>query len=284
MTAPATAQLLAEARAKIDQIDDRIFELLRERALIVGDVAEAKRKAGEDCHSSFRPEREAQILRRLHRNASEAGGPDFEGLARIWREIMAAGLWQQSSVAVGVPQIAGERGLELRRIAREQFGGGCQIQVYPALGALYVAVRKDPNLIGILPSLSAYLSLSSGQSDVLPIIASLPFWSEDAGSRAFAFGHVRLAPSGDDVTLVSVSLQSGVGTRGCSVSLAAKGISAAHCASSGSRVALSIDGFWAEGKPREALNAALHECCSDWALVGAYARPLAVGRRQGNRS
>ena len=82
--------------------------------------------------------------------------------------------------------------------------------MYPAVGALYVAVRKDPNLIGIVPSLSAYLSLISGQAEVPPIFASLPFWGAEPRGRAYAFGHVSLAPSGDDVTLVSAALMPGV--------------------------------------------------------------------------
>ena len=274
MTASGTAPLLAEARVKIDAIDDQVFDLLRERAVIVGEVAKAKQKAGEESRSAFRPEREAQILRRLHRRVSSSNGPDFEGLARIWREIMAAGLLQQAPVVVGVPQIAGERGLELRQLAREQFGSGSRLHVYPAVGALYVAVRKDPNLIGIVPSLSAYLSLISGQAEVPPIFASLPFWGAEPRGRAYAFGHVSLAPSGDDVTLVSAALMPGVGSRGCSVSLAGKGISATQCAASGSRALLSIEGYWADGRPMEALDSALRECCTDWSLAGAYARPL----------
>ena len=277
MSTYETSGLLRAARDKIDQIDDRILDLLRERAAIVCDVADAKRKAGEESRSAFRPVREAQVLRRLYRQATDGGGPDFGGLARIWREIMAAGLSQQAPVSVGVPRLDGERDSELRSLARQQFGGGCEISVYPAIGSLYVAVRKHPNLLGIVPSLSDYLALSSGQSDVLPIFASLPFWGAKPGGRAFAFGHVRLEPSGDDITLISVLLPSGAGSRGCCDALASYGIAAERSASSGTRAALSIEGFWADGKRRELLEQALGDTCSDWALIGAYARPLNTG-------
>ena len=284
MTATPTAPRLEEAREKIDQIDDRIFDLLRERASIVCDVAEAKRRAGEDSRSAFRPEREAQIFRRLYQRASDANGPDYDGLARIWREILSAGLEQQSPVAVGVPRVSSERGLQLRRLAREQFGGGCEIHLYPAIGALYVAVRKDPNLIGIVPSLATYLSLISGQSEIPTVFASLPFWGADPGGKAFAFGHVRLAPSGDDVTLVSVSPRSGVGLSGCSALLSARGISAVHSASAGGRAVFSIEGYWADDRAKQTLDSALRECCSDWRLIGMYARPLQIEKRTGPRS
>ena len=284
MTASTTVQLLAEARAKLDQIDDRIFDLLRERAQIVCEVAEAKQRAGEESRSAFRPEREAQILRRLYQRACDAGGPDYDGLARIWREIMSAGLVQQAPVAVGVPQVSSERGLHLRRLAREQFGGSCEIHVYPAMGALYVAVRKDPNLIGIVPSLSTYLSLISGQVEIPTVFASLPFWGVEPGGQAFAFGHVRLAPSGDDITLVSISPRSGVGLGGCSALLSARGISAVHSASAGGRAVLSIEGYWADDRASQTLDTALRECCNDWRLIGMYARPLHIQHRTGARS
>ncbi len=281
MPTDSSSRLLAEARVRIDGIDDRIVDLLRERAEIVQRVSDAKRKAGEESRSAFRPEREARILRRLYRMASEGAGPDFEGLARIWREIMAAGLMQQAPISVGVPRLEGERDLEVRHLARQQFGAGCSISVYRAMGALYVAVRKDPNLIGIVPSLSDYLALASGQSDAPPIFASLPFWGEEAGGRAYAFGHVYPEPSGDDVTLISVSLLGGSGLRECSGILRETGISAENRVSSGTRAVLSLDGFWADEKNRKLLDRALGECCGDWSLLGVYARPLRVQDRSG---
>ena len=275
MSVAATGGALDEARRAIDCIDDRMFELLRERAALVDRVTAAKRMAGEEGRPALRPEREAQVLRRLYRRSAEAGDfdADFDATARIWREVMAAGLSRQAPVSVGLLPAEGETGQALPALVRQQFGGGCRIHAYPAAGDLFAAVRRQPNLVGVLPGLAAYLAVASGQAEALPVFASLPFWGAGARDRAFAFGHVRLAPSGDDVTLVAVALHAGMTAREPAAALAAAGMEVAHRLTAGSRALYAVAGYWAEGEPRAALDRVLAGC-GDWELVGAHARPL----------
>jgi chorismate mutase/prephenate dehydratase len=92
------APSLADARARIDGIDQQIQALIAERAGWARRVGKAKGplKAAIDY---YRPEREAQVLRRvLDRN----DGPlSDEVLLRLFREIMSACLAQQEPLKVG---------------------------------------------------------------------------------------------------------------------------------------------------------------------------------------
>ena len=79
---PASPSDLAELRRRLDEIDDRMHDLLIERAEIVSMVAQSKR---DGQLPAFQPGREAEIIRRLvgrHR-----GDFPVATLVRMWREI-----------------------------------------------------------------------------------------------------------------------------------------------------------------------------------------------------
>ena len=52
-------------RSKIDALDEKLQALLNERAGLAQDVARVKQSAGDEA-VFYRPEREAQVLRRVH--------------------------------------------------------------------------------------------------------------------------------------------------------------------------------------------------------------------------
>ena len=70
-------------RDRIDAFDDRILELLNERARLAQEIGSAKRGAVK-----YRPEREAQVLRRL--SAANKGPLTGAAVARLYTEIMSA--------------------------------------------------------------------------------------------------------------------------------------------------------------------------------------------------
>lgn len=89
---------LDQARARIDEIDKQIQSLIAERARWARQVGKAKGalKAAVDY---YRPEREAQVLRRV---VDRNQGPlSDEVLVRVFREIMSACLAQQEPLKVG---------------------------------------------------------------------------------------------------------------------------------------------------------------------------------------
>ncbi len=73
-------------RRRIDEIDDRLQDLLTERVSIVSRVADSKQRSGGVA--PHQPAREAEILRRLV--ARNNGAMPAASLVRIWRELLAA--------------------------------------------------------------------------------------------------------------------------------------------------------------------------------------------------
>src|SRR5262245_61366108 len=93
--APPTATL-AELRGKIDDIDTRIQQLIAERARCAREIGVVK---GLTSTAEFyRPEREAQVLRRVvERNQ---GPLRDEEMVRLFRELMSACLAQEEPLKV----------------------------------------------------------------------------------------------------------------------------------------------------------------------------------------
>ena len=77
---PSREELLSRTRARIDEVDERILELLNERSSLSREVGRIK--AGEKS-TIFKPQREEEILARL---SSRNQGPQPEAAMRsIWR-------------------------------------------------------------------------------------------------------------------------------------------------------------------------------------------------------
>src|SRR5215217_2074727 len=103
-------------RCRIDEIDDRLQDLLIERIEIVSRVAEHKQRSGGVA--PHQPAREAEILRRLV--ARNSGVMQAASVVRIWRELLAATTRMQGAftVAVFVPPT----GPGFWDIARDHYG------------------------------------------------------------------------------------------------------------------------------------------------------------------
>src|SRR5438876_9858509 len=77
---------LEQLRRRIDEIDDRLQDLLVERINIVSRVAAHKR--GNDGLAAHQPAREAEIIRRLI--ARKPGPFPPATLVRMWRQLLPA--------------------------------------------------------------------------------------------------------------------------------------------------------------------------------------------------
>ncbi|WAT16057.1 prephenate dehydratase [Xanthomonas fragariae] len=92
------APVLADVRAKIDEIDRNIQALIAERANFAHQVGKAKGKLATAV-DYYRPEREAQVLRMV---VDRNEGPlSDEVLVHVYREIMSACLAQQEPLKIG---------------------------------------------------------------------------------------------------------------------------------------------------------------------------------------
>src|SRR5882724_3820106 len=94
--APAPVDL-EQARVRIDAIDEKIHQLINDRARLAQLVGISKTRDGRTV-DFYRPEREAQVLRMAR--ARNAGPLRDEEILRLFREIMSACLAQQEPLKV----------------------------------------------------------------------------------------------------------------------------------------------------------------------------------------
>jgi chorismate mutase len=108
---------LAHLRVEIDRIDTGIHELLVERGEVVGRVIEAKRAAG-DTGSAFRPDREAELMRKIV--LKTPGRWPVDTPENIWRVIVATSTFTQVPYSVHADLSGGD--IPMRESMRFHFG------------------------------------------------------------------------------------------------------------------------------------------------------------------
>jgi chorismate mutase len=159
---------LLTLRARLDELDSKIHDLLIERARVVESVARSGKQA------AFRPGREAAILRRLL--ARHTGKLPPQTLVRMWRELLAGTTAMQTAVTVAVFDPDGT----FQALAREHFGFLTPVVAAPSAAAALHAVRTGTASVAVLPFPVAgtdwWLALADG-APRLRIIARLPFWT-----------------------------------------------------------------------------------------------------------
>jgi len=136
---------LAEARARIDGIDQQIQQLISERAGWARQVGRAKGplKAAVDY---YRPERESQVLWRvLDRN----DGPlSDEVLLRLFREIMSACLAQQEPLKIG---FLGPEGTFSQQAVVKHFGHSARGLPLASIEEVFQEVEAGHADFGVVP-------------------------------------------------------------------------------------------------------------------------------------
>ncbi|WP_444936275.1 prephenate dehydratase [Microbulbifer sp. JMSA004] len=138
-------QRLLELRNQIDSIDGEIARLISERARCALEVAEVKKATGEDA-LYYRPEREAQVLRKaMERN----NGPlTDEEMARLFREIMSACLALEEPVKVAY---LGPEGTFTQQAALKHFGNSAQSRPLAAIDEVFREVEAGAVSYGVVP-------------------------------------------------------------------------------------------------------------------------------------
>src|SRR5437879_13836307 len=87
---------LDDWRSRINDLDDKILQLLTQRAEAVLQIGDLKRR--QDA-PTYAPEREAEIIRRL--GALNAGPLTPEPRVAVWREILSACRALEAALPVG---------------------------------------------------------------------------------------------------------------------------------------------------------------------------------------
>lgn len=141
-------QKLLALRNRIDAIDDDIGRLISERAQCAQEVADVK-KAGTSAEAQilfYRPEREAQVLRRvMERNE---GPLSNEEMARLFREIMSACLALENPVKVAY---LGPEGTFTQQAALKHFGHSAMALPFSAIDEVFREVEAGAVQYGVVP-------------------------------------------------------------------------------------------------------------------------------------
>jgi chorismate mutase/prephenate dehydratase len=141
-----TAPALDSIRESIDDIDRRIHELLNERAKFAQQVGTSKRSAGLSTADFYKPEREAQVLRKaLERNK---GPLRNEEIARLFREIMSACLAQQEPLKV---TFLGPEGTFSQQAVLKHFGHSVRALPLSSIGEVFEEVQAGHADFGVVP-------------------------------------------------------------------------------------------------------------------------------------
>ncbi|CAG4883231.1 Chorismate mutase / Prephenate dehydratase [Georgfuchsia toluolica] len=131
---------LAKLRENINRIDSEMVRLLNERAGFAHKIGEAKQG------SIYRPEREAQILRRL---SGENPGPlAAQAIQHIFREIMSACLALEQPLKIA---FLGPAGTYSESAARKHFGSSPSLDSCPDIDEVFRAVAAGVANYGVVP-------------------------------------------------------------------------------------------------------------------------------------
>ena len=132
---------LAKLRAKIDALDARLLAELNERARLAHAVGKLKQGI-----KVYRPEREAQVLRRL---LAQSKGPlGKEALARVYVEIISACRALEQPLAVSY---LGPAGTFSEMAVLKMFGGGVQPQACASIDDVFRQTETGGANYGLVP-------------------------------------------------------------------------------------------------------------------------------------
>lgn len=136
---------LRKIRSRIDAMDDQILALINQRALAAQEVAALKRGQAVDVQF-YRPEREAEVLRRIkERNNGPLGK---ETVARLFREIMSACLALEQPLRIA---FLGPAGTFTQAAAIKHFGHAVDTVPLAAIPDVFRDVESGACHFGVVP-------------------------------------------------------------------------------------------------------------------------------------
>jgi chorismate mutase/prephenate dehydratase len=155
MTKEDFANALLALRTRIDGIDEQIQQLINQRAQCAQQVADVKLKEYRQQNGNaaaleqvffYRPEREAQVLRKvMDRNT---GPLDPQAMAHIFREIMSACLALEKPMQVAY---LGPEGTFTQAAAIKHFGHAVLCLSQATIGAVFAQVESGQANYGVVP-------------------------------------------------------------------------------------------------------------------------------------
>jgi chorismate mutase/prephenate dehydratase len=134
---------LKTLRQEIDAVDDRLLDLLNQRAALVLEVGRLKSASKGEFHV---PSREREIYERL---SSQNPGPfPNEGLRSVFREIMSASLALETPMKVA---FLGPKATFSHLAVLQHFGYSAEVVPQKSIPAVFEEVEKGRAQYGVVP-------------------------------------------------------------------------------------------------------------------------------------
>jgi len=138
------SKAIARVREQIDSLDDRILELLNQRAACNAEIGRLKAEA--NAATPFVPARELEIFERLER---ENTGPfPTRAIRSVFREIISASISLQRGVRVAY---FGARASYAHQAAIQQFGQMADLIPGATIDAIFDLVERRAAEYGVVP-------------------------------------------------------------------------------------------------------------------------------------
>lgn len=137
---------LLDIRQRIDSLDTQMLQLLSERAKCAELVGEVKRAAGEEDINFYRPEREAQILRRML--DTNQGPLKEQQITRIYRAIISSCLGLEQCLRIAY---LGPEGSYTQAAAQKHFSDGVKILSLASISQVFREVEVGTVDYGVVP-------------------------------------------------------------------------------------------------------------------------------------
>ncbi len=141
----ATQRALAPLRQQIDSLDQRLIQLLNERAEVVVKVGHIKREAGEAV-PIYAPDREQAVMQKI-REANHGPLPDA-CVEAIWRELMSGSFALERALRIGY---LGPPGSFSHLAARKKFGASVDYHELSDFPAIFDEVARGHVDYGLIP-------------------------------------------------------------------------------------------------------------------------------------
>jgi chorismate mutase / prephenate dehydratase len=134
---------LDDWRSRINDLDNRILQLLNQRAEAVLQIGDLKRRQDAPVYA---PDREAEILRRL--SESSPGPLRSAAISAIWREILSASRALESSLTVSY---LGPQATFTHQAALRQFGSSVNFHPAKTIVDVFDDVERQRAHFGVVP-------------------------------------------------------------------------------------------------------------------------------------
>jgi chorismate mutase/prephenate dehydratase len=128
-------------RAQIDALDDELAALLQRRARLAQQIGGLKGGA-----PAYRPEREAQVLRRVAGRAADPLPP--EAVARVFREVISACRGLEQAIRV---TYLGPAGTFSEQAVRRHFGGAVEALPLPSIDEVFRRCEAGEAQFAVVP-------------------------------------------------------------------------------------------------------------------------------------